>query len=187
MKSDETARAELESLAIRCQLGELDAWESLVGHWQPRLWNFVVNMLGDRQRSEDVLQEIWARVVRSLIRLKDAGRLEAWMFTVARRAIADELRAEYRRPPTCELVELPRTDNALEAIAITDQLESELSRLHPADREVVVLHYLHELPLSEVAQMCSIPVGTAKSRLFRARKTIQSSNQGEKKACHEAS
>ncbi len=143
--------------------------------WQPRLWGFVLNMLCDQQRSEDVLQEIWARVVLSLVRLQDPARLDAWMFAVARRTIADELRAEYRRPPPGELEDIPTPDDSLELVAIIDLLEAKLSELHPLDREAVVLHYLNERPLREVAEMCGVPIGTVKSRLFRARKAIQTS------------
>jgi len=79
-------------LVLRCQLGDRAAWEELVRLCHPRLWRFVAGMLTDRASAEDVLQDVWLRVVRSLVRLRDPGKLSAWLYGIARAAIADRLR-----------------------------------------------------------------------------------------------
>ncbi len=156
-------------LAVRCQLGEKDAWEALVDRWHPRLWRFISRMLSDQTAAEDVLQIVWLRVVRSLLRLRDPERLAAWLYGIARFAVADQLREQYRRPPAGQLVEVSESDDAIELLDIAGAIETGLSRLHPSDREAVVLYYLEQRPVGEVAEICGVPSGTVKSRLHRAR------------------
>jgi RNA polymerase sigma factor (sigma-70 family) len=159
-------------VVLRCQLGDSHAWEVLVRRWHPRLWRFILRMLPDHPTAEDVLQVVWLRVVRSLGQLRDPHRLPAWLFGIARRAVADHLRAAYRRPPTEQFGEISVSDDAVELIAVVEAIQAGLQRLHPTDREAVILHYLEELPVADVAEICGVPPGTIKSRLHRARRVI---------------
>jgi RNA polymerase sigma factor (sigma-70 family) len=131
-------------------------------------------MLSDGAAVDDVVQTVWLRVVRSLVQLKEPERLAAWLYGVARRTVADRFRQLYRRLPADEVGEIPDWDSGLEMLAVVDEVEAGLGRLHPADREAVVLHYLEELPVAEVAEVCGVPPGTIKSRLHRARRILQS-------------
>ncbi len=161
-------------LAVRCQLGDTDAWEILVRRWHPRLWRFIARMLSDRTAVEDVLQSVWLRVVRTLVQLREPEKLTAWLYGIARRTVADWLRKHYRYPPADEVGEIPDWDRGIEMLIAVDSVEMGLGRLHPSDREAVVLHYLEELPVAEVAEICGVPPGTIKSRLHRARRVIHS-------------
>jgi len=160
-------------LAIRCQLGDKGAWEELVQRWHPRLWGFVSRMILDRTTAEDVLQTIWLRVIRSLVRLRDPERFTAWIYQIARIAVADRLRDKYRQPVPEELGELSDPDAGIDQLVATDAVQHGLRELHPLDRETVILHYLKELPVAEVAEICGIPSGTVKSRLYRARRIMR--------------
>ena len=62
----------------------------------------------------------------------------------------------------------------------TEWLALSMERLHPTDREAVLLHYYQELPIDEVAEICGVPSGTIKSRLFRARQILRQVLAGEK-------
>ncbi|CAN5308592.1 sigma-70 family RNA polymerase sigma factor [soil metagenome] len=166
-------------LAVRCQLGDAQAWEELIRRWQPRLWRFVLGMLTNRASAEDVLQNVWLRVVRSLARLREPERLGAWLYGIARAAVADRLREQYRHPPADEIEDIPDSDGGVDAVDLIDSLQAGLARLHPADREVVVLFYLEERSINEVAEISNIPPGTVKSRLHRARRVIRDSLEKE--------
>lgn len=160
-------------LVVRCQLGDRDAWDLLVRRWHPRLWRFVSGMLLDRPTAEDVNQNIWLRVTRSLVRLRHPESLSAWLYGVARAAIADRLREQYRHPSSDNVVELSEADTGFEMIDNRDLIRSGLAQLQPPDREVVLLYYLHGCSLDEVARCCDIPPGTVKSRLHRARRVLR--------------
>ena len=172
----ETAADEL--LAIRCQLGEPDAFDELIRRWHGPLWKYVRRLVGDEEAAEETLQDAWLRVLRGIGRLRDASRLRAWLFGIARRAVMDRLRERYATPPTdpVDEMELAGPDDPRQV----DDLETDLARLHEelqrlpiVEREVLTLFYLQELTLGEVADVLDVPVGTVKSRLFRARRLLR--------------
>ena len=167
-------------LAVRCQLGEMDAWEKLVEHWNPRLRRFISRMLADQVSAEDVLQTVWMRVVRSMVRLQDPERLAAWLYRIARLAIADQLRGQYRRPAGYIDKDVGETDDGIELVDVTDTIVTGLTHLHPTEREAVVLHYLEQRPIGEVAEICGVPPGTIKSRLHRARRILRETLENER-------
>ena len=161
-------------LAIRCQLGEPEAWERLVRRWNPRLRTFLSRMLGPARPVDDVVQIVWLKAVRGIGRLDDPDRLAAWLFRIARRSAADVLRRRSRRGsvplPEPELV--PADEPPPEGDVDRERLEQGLGRLSREDREAVVLHYFEHLPIAEVAAACDVPEGTVKSRLHRARRQL---------------
>ncbi len=156
-------------LVVRFQLGDRIALEELVRRWHSPLWRFVQGMLTDRSSAEDVLQNIWVRVVRSLVRLSEPEKLSSWLYRIARTAIAEQLREQYRHPPADEIGEIPDFEAGFGTVDRVDSIRAGLVRLHPVDREVVVLYYLEERSIDQVAEIANIPPGTVKSRLHRAR------------------
>lgn len=162
-----------EQIVLRCQLGDPTAWESLVRQWHPVLLPFLQRLLGDHATAEDVCQNVWVQIVRSLIRLRDPTRLDAWIYRIARNAAADRMRKAYREPFRDTGVDGIPTDSDWESLEREELIETGLTRLHPADREVVVLHYFEDRSLDEIADVCGIPVGTVKSRLHRSRKQMK--------------
>ena len=173
MRSDDIARDEW--LVLRCQLGEREAFEPLIAKWHPLLWRYAVRLTNDADAAADVVQEVWLRVLRGLPALRDATRFRAWLFGIARRVLMDRLRVRYAEPPMEQLeaggVEEPAADEER-----TDDflfVQAELDRLPLPEREALVLFYLRELSLNDIAAIAAIPVGTVKSRLFRARQMLR--------------
>jgi len=172
--SAETARDEW--LVLRCQIGEREAFDALIARWHPPLWRYAVRLTGDPDTAADVVQEVWLRVVRGLARLRDAAKFRAWLFGIARRVLMDRLRVRYTQPPieSVDWAEMPEP-----AAADPDRTEelslvqTELERLPMLERDVLILFYLQELSLNEIAEIAAIPVGTVKSRLFRARQLLR--------------
>ncbi|MFF3439835.1 RNA polymerase sigma factor [Streptosporangium sp. NPDC002721] len=160
-----------ELLVVRCRLGEREAFAELVRTWHDPVRDYVRRMLGP-SRADDVAQEVWVAVVRGLPRLKEPGRFAPWLFTIARRAVADRLREEYARPEIPMEEERASGDPA-DALVDRAGLLAGLSELPVREREVLVLFYLRDLSLEDCAQVCAVPVGTVKSRLSRARRMLR--------------
>lgn len=162
-----------ELLAIRCQLGESDALDELIERYADRLRAFVRRVANSESEADDLVQDAWLRVLRGLPGLRDPARLRAWLFGIAHRVIIDRLRSRYAEPahaPVDELVD----DADLQATHLRhDQVERGLAVLAPPEREAVVLFYLEQLSLAEIAEVATVPVGTVKSRLHRARTQIR--------------
>ncbi len=166
-----------EWLVVRCQLGERAAFDELIERWQGPLWTYLRRLAGDEEAAREVLQEAWLRILRGFPRLREGSKLRPWLFGIARRALMDRLRLRYGAPVeveveeagTAEAAEPPSEDREADLQA----LEKGLAGLPLAERETLTLFYLRELSLAEVAETLRLPVGTVKSRLFRARQRLR--------------
>ncbi|MBW1599303.1 sigma-70 family RNA polymerase sigma factor [Streptomyces sp. JJ38] len=161
-------------LVVRCQLGERDAFRELVGVWHDPLWRYVRGMVDSPHLADDLVQEAWIAVLRGLPRLRQPERFAPWLFTIARRTIADHLRQVYRAPrrPVEEADAVVDEADPLGGVLTTLQVEAGLSGLPPLEREVLILFHLQDLPLASCAEVLGVPPGTVKSRLYRARRML---------------
>ncbi|MDG9700869.1 RNA polymerase sigma factor [Streptomyces sp. DH37] len=177
-----------ELLVVRCQLGEREAFGELVDRWHAPLWRYLRHMAGSAHTADDLAQEVWVAAVRGLPRLRDPARFAAWLFTIARRALADHLRHVYAAPRA----PLPREeditgditrdiagdiaedgDGRLEEVLDRMEVRAGLDGLPPPEREVLILFHLEDLPLATCSAVLGVPVGTIKSRLVRARRMLR--------------
>jgi RNA polymerase sigma-70 factor (ECF subfamily) len=167
-----------ELLAVRCQLGEPAAFDRLVERWHEPLWRYIRRLTDGDETAADTVQDVWLRVLRAMPRLRDPARLRAWLFGIARRAVMDRVRQRYAEPEALAVDAVDEVD--LAAPGPRDDLAEELGLMHEGlarlplvEREVLVLFYLEELTLVQLAEVLDVPVGTVKSRLFRARQLLR--------------
>ena len=153
-------------LALRAQAGDREAFDRLFRTLQEPLYRYIFSLVGARAPAEDVLQEVFILIYRKIRWLREPELLRPWVYRIATREAFKHLKRERRWTDKAEdesvLLDLPapsRDDLAPEMIA---QL---VERLSPASRAVIVLHYLHEMPLAEIAEVMGVAVGTVKSRL----------------------
>jgi RNA polymerase sigma factor (sigma-70 family) len=158
-------------LVVRAQLGDRRALAELVGYWHEPVWLYVRRMLDRPGLADDVSQEAWAAALKALPGLRQPERFAAWIFTIARRSVLNHLRQKYREaePPGDDPVAGDEVGTVLDRAQVTEGL----ARLPVPEREVLILFYLHDLALEECAQVLSVPAGTVKSRLFRARRLLR--------------
>jgi len=121
------------------------------------------------------VQEVWLRVLRGIVRLREQMRFRAWMFGIARRVVMDRLRIAYTEPAaeSIDLTTIPDEQDSFDVEHDISVLHEELGRLPVTERDVLVLFYLKELTLVELADVLAVPIGTVKSRLFRARHLLR--------------
>jgi RNA polymerase sigma-70 factor (ECF subfamily) len=175
------------------QRGDLDAFNTLVLHYQDCVFNTALRILGDEQLAADASQEAFISAFRSITTFR-GGSFKAWLLRTVTNACYDELRRQKRRPTVpLELktddgddMETPRwlTDSALtpEQTAELEELEHAiqhcLDALPTQFRTVVVLADIQGLDYSEIAAAARVPLGTIKSRLARARLRLRECLQG---------
>lgn len=159
--------AALTGLALRAQAADADAGAELVRQTYRQVWRLLV-VLADRRVAEDLTQETFARVFRSLPGFRAESPVRAWVLAIARRVAADHIRSIKARP------RLAVADPGLEGVAPDDVAESValrelLDRLDPDRRLAFVLTQMIGLSYAEAAEVCACPVGTIRSRVARAR------------------
>ena len=167
--------ADDELLAIRCQLGERDAFDALIARWHEPVWSYARRVTGSADAADDTVQDIWIRVMRGLPRLKDPAKLRAWIFGIARRALMDRLRSQYASPALSDVdvEDLSATEAGTELAEDLALMHERLAGLPVIERDVLALFYLQELSMAEMSDVLGVPVGTIKSRLHRARRLLQ--------------
>ena len=168
-------------LVIRAQDGDHAAFASLATAAYGRLHRVAQNILSDIQLAEDATQQAMVEVWRSLPRLRDPERFEAWSCRILVNACYAEARRAKRWVPGLDLEsELdPRSDGAISGVLYRDQLERGFRRLPVDQRAVVVLRHYLDMPLDEVARVLGIPTGTAHSRLHRAMSSMRASLEAD--------
>lgn len=134
-------RIDDDLLAVRCQLGERDAFDELIRRWHEPLWNYARRLTGDEDAAADTVQEAWLRVLRGIAGLRDPARLRAWLFGIARRVVMDRLRAKYGQPAMVAIDEadLAGADDARDLADDINTLHEEPNQLPLLEREVLVL------------------------------------------------
>ena len=174
-----SSRTADELLVVRCQLGEPEAFDALIARWHRPLWQYIRRMTGRDEEARDLLQEVWVRVIRGIARLRDGSRVRAWLFGIARRTLMDRLRREYAAIPIgdVDVSELAADVEPIDNESDLASLDAALETLPTVEREVLTLFYLRDLSLTELAETLDVPVGTVKSRLFRARKLLRAAMQ----------
>ncbi len=174
-----------ELLVLKYQLGDVSAFEELMRRWEPKLLYYLRRLVPQEADAWDALQRTWLAAFRGLRRLKEPQALRAWLYRVARNQAVSFCRAEFVHRSRVDQDADPDDVAVLqwepdpEEAEIVHTAIASLSLLH---REVVVLHFLEQMPLQEIAEIVGSPVGTVKSRLHHAKRLLKrrlESNQGE--------
>jgi RNA polymerase sigma factor (sigma-70 family) len=162
-------------LVVRAAGGDQDAFAQLATVTIGRLDATARLIIRDRESARDVVQETLVRAWRGLPALRDPERFEAWIRRLLVRACIDELRHVRRRVVEIELLDMhqPAVADSSTVVGERDALRRAFRWLDPEQRSLVVLHYYLGLPLPDVADALDVPIGTAKSRLFRARTALR--------------
>lgn len=136
------------------------------------LHRFLLRRVGDADAADDLLQDIFLKVHAQLPGLRDPGRIHAWIYRVARNAVADHFRARRDTGPLPET--LPAPERERDALAeLAPCIRSLVSQLPRADREALELTELGDLTQAELAWRLGISVSGAKSRVQRARTRLK--------------
>ncbi|QYJ04630.1 sigma-70 family RNA polymerase sigma factor [Nocardioides panacisoli] len=155
------------SLALAARDGDAEALTALVRLTQPHVWRLCAH-LADRETADDLTQETYVRALRSLARYRGDSPIRVWLFTIARRVVADEISRRQRRRRRPEPTPAPPAPDHAGAVAT----EALLAHLDPQRREAFVLTQLLGYPYADAAEICGCPVGTVRSRVARAREQL---------------
>lgn len=178
----------LASLIERAKRRDPPAFDALVDEYGPRLLGYLYRLTGVRDDAEDLLQELFVRLVRTLPQYDHDGRFEAWIFRIATNLARDRVRRSRRTPAVLSLdadragradvgdvptwqeladLSLPPPETPLELREDADALQRALARLPALEREVVMLRHFSGMSFAEIAEAMGTPLGTALARAHR--------------------
>ena len=149
--------------------GDTAAFERLVRAYQLPVWRFLSHQLGDRGLAEDVAQDAFVNLYRRLGTFDFRAKFSTWVFQVARNAGIDAMRRRARQDRVARAVHRPLAAEGPEG---GFELSAALADLPPALREALLVVEVLGLPYADAASVLTVPEGTVKSRVFRARRLL---------------
>lgn len=176
-------------LVRRCQKGDALAFEQLVIKYRSKVFSMIYGMVQNEQDAWDLAQEGFIKAWRSIHRFKGQASFYTWLYRIVTNVAIDSLRrkgfkktAEFDDHIAASEVEpgsktLPTPDplphHGLEREEIRQRIEQAISKLSPEHRAVIVMKEIEELQYNEIAEALGCSIGTVMSRLFYARKKLQ--------------
>jgi RNA polymerase sigma factor (sigma-70 family) len=147
-------------------------------------YRFATMLCGDPVYAEDLVQETMLRAFRSWHRFRSGTNARAWLFTILRNVFISDYRRNRRRDHTVDLSEVeeitvvePMEGNDPETRLLQGHVDDEvlacIAKLPEVYRSTLLLSDVEDLSYEEVAKVLGLPLGTVKSRLFRARQILQ--------------
>jgi len=168
-------------LVQQCLRGEGPAWEELVRRHTRRVYNICYRFTGNATDAQDLSQEVFLRIYRTLASYRPAyGAFPTWLTSVTRNLLIDHYRRTKRDRITDSLDDaMPVVENKASSARrpdeqallgeLSSQVQSALTRLSPELREAVILRDLQQLDYAEIQTVLAVPEGTVKSRINRGR------------------
>jgi RNA polymerase sigma-70 factor (ECF subfamily) len=176
------ADCELVARAIR---GREDGFNELVRRYQRPIAAYVYRMVGDYDSALDLTQEVFIKVYSSLERYRPEFKFSTWIYKIAHNASVDHLRRSASREQAIisevdgeerELTVMSRKLSPEQEYAVEErraEIERVVRQLPSVYRELIILRHQHDLSYDEIAEVMSLPLGTVKNRLFRAREMMR--------------
>lgn len=150
--------------------GDVSAFEELVAGYRIPVWRYLTHLVTDRALAEDLTQETFLRVYRHLGEFEGRSRFSTWVFRIARNLAIDALRRRERR--ALLPVRLGRQASEVPSPESEVALFSVIAELDTSVRDALLLVEILGLTYREVGEVVGVPEGTAKSRVFRARRDL---------------
>lgn len=183
-----------EALLARYRRGETDAFRSLVRRHQRALYNFALRQVRVPSVAEDIVQDVFVRIVQNAESFKEESRFSTWAYTIARNLCIDHLRKRVHRrhasldapsnsggnddgegAPLAEKIAGPTMGADRSAIGkqLQTHIRAAVEALPEDQREVFLMRQVSELPFKEIAEIVGVSENTVKSRMRYALERLQ--------------
>src|SRR5664279_958900 len=158
--------AEIEQLPVtEARSGEPTAWDTLFRRYQLLLYVYVFELVRDEQASLDIVQETFINAARHIGSLREDGKFGSWLFGIAHQKCIQRWRKQGREASgLAELAAAPEefTEDPAELLIRAEQ-----------EAAVLLLHFVEDFPLEDIATITGAALGTVKSRLHYAKKALK--------------
>jgi RNA polymerase sigma-70 factor, ECF subfamily len=174
-------------LLVQITRGDRMALELLYARVRLPIFQYLLHLTPDRRNAEEILQDTLVAVWKNAASFAGKSSVRAWIFGIARQRTLKRLR---RREPThvvldaadAEPSDQPGPEASLLAMLDRAELARALDHLNPVQREVLLLTFVHQLSYQEMAEVMEVPIGTIKSRLNGAKRSLRLLMRAEEEA-----
>ncbi|MFN9031719.1 MAG: RNA polymerase sigma factor RpoE [Betaproteobacteria bacterium] len=178
-----------QALVERVQRGEKRAFELLVAKYQRKIFRLLSRLIRDPAEIEDVAQEAFVKAYRALPNFRGESAFYTWLYRIAINTAKNHLVAQGRRAPTTtetdvedaenfddadQLRDVNTPESMLQSRQVGEAVNRAIEKLPEDLRTAIVLRELEGLSYEEIAESMNCPIGTVRSRIFRAREAIAS-------------
>jgi len=171
-----------EALMVRYQKGDVRAFEILLTRHRRPVFNFILRFVGARETAEDLLQEVFLRVVKGAENYQRQAKFTTWLYTIARNLCVDHSRRmKHRRAQSLDAPmgansdsgtlldvvagdELPSDRRAVSS-ELADKMKGAIQGLSEEQREVFLMREFLDMPFKQIAEVVGVPENTVKSRM----------------------
>jgi RNA polymerase sigma-70 factor (ECF subfamily) len=172
--------AEREQLPVeQAKAGEPEAWSVLFRRYQLPLYVYVFELVRDEQTSLDIVQETFIAAVRHIAGLRDDSKFGGWLFGIAHQKCLQCWRRQNRAAAWNEefAESIPDLEDGPDELLIRREQEAGfmnlVNQLPPPQRSVLLLHFVEDFSLEQIAEITGAPLGTVKSRLHYAKSALR--------------
>lgn len=168
----------------RCKRGEEAAFAEILGRYRGAIYNLCYRMTRNSEDARDLAQEVFIKVYTSLATFDPRFRFTTWMYRIASNCAIDHLRK--KRPLTCSISATasetddrefagnePTPHQVLRFREVEGRLEEAIQSLPSSYRQLILLRHQQHCRYDEIARITSLPIGTVKNRIFRAREILR--------------
>jgi RNA polymerase sigma-70 factor (ECF subfamily) len=168
--------------------GDQMAFYDLVGRHKKKIYYLAYDITGDHQEAEDISQEVFIKMYRSLKNFRRDAKVSSWLYKITFNTCIDALRKKTSKSSSSldeaeqmNIIEDPLVGKSFsfdpeldaEASQIQKQIAKSLENISPKERSVFVMRHYNDLKLNEIAEIMNVKIGTVKSLLFRAVKKLR--------------
>ena len=179
------------ALLKKAQLGDTDAFETIITKYERLIINVAYRMLGNLEDARDTSQEVCIKIFKNLSKCDSIENLEGWICRITHNACIDEIRKQNSRPKatvlragndgeTLDPLSILPTDEGIPERAFDEkeslhQLEAAIMNIDERHRQLIVLRDIEGFSYQEISEAIDMPMGTVKSRISRARAALAQS------------
>lgn len=158
-------------LVMQYRAGDQAALRLLVKRWNRKIRAYAFRNIGDRHGAEDIAQEVWIAVVKSIHRLDDPVRFGSWVLSIAHNKSMDWVKRHHMTRKRQDLPAL--VEDVSESDAMMQSMRQAMRELKPDQYNILALFYFDGYAIAEIADILGISIGTVKSRLYYARESLK--------------
>ncbi|MBC7405258.1 MAG: RNA polymerase sigma factor RpoE [Cytophaga sp.] len=183
-----TTEREIDQLIVeRVQRGDKKAFELLVSKYQRKLLRLVSRLVHDQAEAEDVVQEAFIKAYRAMVNFRGESAFYTWLYRIGINTAKNYLVTQGRRAPTSTDADIEEAETFVDADGLRDintpesmlatkqiaaTVNSAMASLPEELRNAITLREIEGLSYDEIAEAMACPIGTVRSRIFRAREAI---------------